>query len=170
MPKKPPTPKPVIGWREWISLPELGIAAVKAKVDTGARTSALHAFDVHVFRRRGVRMVRFKVHPLQRNSRRTVETEAVVLDRRTVKSSTGHEHERIVILTELELAGQRWPIELTLASRDAMGFRMLLGRQAVRGHFTVDPGRSFFGGRPSRKERGLPPLKKRKKKPAGASD
>ena len=164
MPIKTPNPKPIIGWREWIVLPNLGIVAVKAKVDTGARTSALHAYDIHTFRRGGRRMVRFKVHPLQRNAQRTVEAEAPVLDQRAVRSSTGHEHQRIVILTEMELAGQVWPIELTLASRDAMGFRMLLGRQAIRGHFAVDPGRSYCGGRPSREDRGLPPLKKKKKK------
>ncbi len=168
MSSKPASPKPVIGWREWVSLPELGIVAVKAKVDTGARTSALHAYDIHLFRRGGRRMVRFKVHPLQRNTRRTVEAEAPVLDQRTVKSSTGHEHERIVIQTEVVVGGQRRPIELTLASRDAMGFRMLLGRQAIRGHFTVDPGRSYFGGKPSREDRGLPPLVKRKKKRTSA--
>ena len=134
--------KPVIGWREWVSLPDLGIAAIKAKVDTGARTSTLHAFDIHRFRRRGRRMVRFRVHPYQRDVETTVEAEAAVLERRTVRSSSGHEQERIVIGTVLELGGVRWPIELTLTSRDSMGFRMLLGRQAIRPHYTVDPGRS----------------------------
>jgi hypothetical protein len=141
-------PLTVIGWREWVSLPGLGIAGIKAKVDTGARTSALHAYDIHRFRRRGQSMVRFKVHPLQRNTAQTVEAEAPVLDRRSVRSSGGHEQERIVIVTPLLLLGRTWEIELTLASRDAMGFRMLLGRQALRGHLVVDPGRSYLGGRP----------------------
>lgn len=139
----------MIGWREWVSLPELGIRAVKAKIDTGARSSSLHAFDVESFRRRGRTFVRFKVHPLQRQTRTTVSTEAEVLEFRHVKSSSGHAAERPVILTEVELLGKRWPIELTLANRDEMGFRMLLGREAVRRRFLVDAGHSYRGGIPA---------------------
>jgi hypothetical protein len=137
----------VIGWREWIGLPELGIERIKVKVDTGARSSALHAFDVHTFDRHGQQYVRFKVHPIQRNTQTTITAEMPVLEFRPVRSSTGHVTKRPVILVLIELMGERWPIELTLASRDKMGFRMLLGRQAVRGRFLVDSGGSYFGGK-----------------------
>lgn len=141
---------PVIGWREWIALPDVGIEQIKVKVDTGARSSALHAFDIHVIERQGKQYVRFSVHPLQRNTSVTVTSELPVLEFRPVKSSTGHVTERPVILTPVELMGQRWPIELTLAGRDEMGFRMLLGRQAVRDRFLVDSGHSYYGGKPKK--------------------
>lgn len=144
------------GWREWVSLPELGIPKIKAKLDTGARTSSLHAFDVQPFTRDGVEMVRFKVHPIQRDSRTVITAEAPRVDTRTVRSSSGHETHRDVIRADIEMLGQRWPMEITLARRDAMGFRLLLGRQALRGRFLVDPGRSFIGGRPKK------PRKRRK--------
>ena len=120
---------------------------IKAKVDTGARSSSLHAFEIERFSRNGVSMVRFAIHPLQRTARPTVRTEAKLLDRRTVKTSSGVESLRWIIDTEVVLMDQRWPIEISLTRRDAMGFRMLLGRQAVRGRFVVDPGRSFLGER-----------------------
>lgn len=145
--RKPrPTP-PVIGWREWIALPELGIERVKAKIDTGARSSSLHAYDVKRFKRKGRSMVRFKVHPLQRDFRTTVEAEAPLIEMRKIRSSSGQQSLRPVVLTEIGLLGQRWRVELTLTRRDEMGFRMLLGRQAMRGHFLVDPGRSFLAGK-----------------------
>lgn len=134
---------PAIGWREWLALPELGIARIKAKVDTGARSSALHAYDIEHFTHQGRKRVRFKVHPVQRNSRIVRTCEAEVVEVRKVMSSGGHVTLRPVIVTAVELLGQRWQVELTLVSRDAMGFRMLLGRQAVRDRFLVDPGRSF---------------------------
>jgi hypothetical protein len=137
-------PTSVIGWREWVSLPALGIDAVKAKIDTGARSSSLHAYDMKRFKRRGVSMIRFKVHPMQRNNRTVVEAEAAVVDLRKVRSSSGTETLRPVVATPLRLGDDEWEIELTLVRRDAMGFRMLLGRQAIRGHFLVDPGRSFL--------------------------
>lgn len=136
-----------VGWREWVALPDLGIKAVKAKVDTGARTSALHAFDVKIVRRGGKRIVKFKVHPIQRNTKKTITAEAPLLEKRSIRSSTGHETLRPVILTPVTVAGQTYAIEVTLTNRDAMGFRMLLGRAAVRGRFVVDPGRSYVGGR-----------------------
>jgi len=139
---------PTIGWREWLALPELGVEAIKAKIDTGARTSAIHAVDVERFRRGGESMVRFAVHPRQRTIKGTVEVEMPLLERRKVRSSTGHESLRPVILCEAELMGVRWPIEMTLVARDEMGFRMLLGRQALRRRFLVDPGRSYLGGKP----------------------
>jgi len=147
-----------IGWREWVALPQLNVERIKVKVDTGARSSALHAFDIHEFQRDGKTWVRFTIHPIQRESKTTIPAEAQLLEYRHVRSSTGHQHHRPVILTEVSLMGQTWPIELTLAGRDAMGFRMLLGRQAVRDRFLIDPGHSFLSGRIKKK-------KKRKKRP-----
>lgn len=140
-------PKPVVGWREWVALPDLHIGAIKVKVDTGARTSALHAFDVETYRRGGREYVKFEVHPAQRTDRGAVTASARVVDRRDIKSSTGHLQTRYVIETTLALGEHRYPIELTLTNRDEMGFRMLLGRAAVRGHFLVDPARSFLVGK-----------------------
>ena len=143
---------PVIGWREWVSLPELGIETIKVKVDSGARSSSLHAFDLHTFDREGNQWVRFKVHPLQRSQEKKIVVEAPVLEFRSVKSSSGVAKMRPVIIAEIEMLGKRWPVELTLASRDNMGFRMLLGREAFRGRFLVDAGNSYYGGRPKRKK------------------
>jgi hypothetical protein len=133
-----------IGWREWISLPDLGISAVKAKIDTGARSSVLHAFDIEAFNRDGKRMVRFRVHPNQRDNTTTVTAEAELIDERYVRNSGGQSELRPVILTQVELLGQRWPIELTLTNRETMVFRMLLGRQAVRRRFLVNANKSFL--------------------------
>jgi hypothetical protein len=149
---------PVIGWREWVGLPDLGIKTIKAKVDTGARSSSLHAFDLRMFERAGHRWVRFKVHPVQRKRDRAVRVEAKVLDFRSVRSSSGLAALRPVIVTRIELLGISWPVELTLASRDEMGFRMLLGREAFRRRFLVDAGRSYYGGKRGR-------IKKIKPKP-----
>ena len=133
----------IIGWRERVALPDLGISQIKAKIDTGARSSALHAFDVETFSRDDKTMVRFKVHPYQRDTHRTVSAEAELIDQRQVRNSGGHAQLRPVIQTMVELNGERWLIELTLTNRDVMGFRMLLGRQAVRKRFLVDAGQSF---------------------------
>ena len=140
---------PVIGWREWVGLPDFGIRSIKAKVDTGARSSSLHAFNLHVFERNGLGWVRFEVHPVQRKRSKTVEVETTVLDFRPVRSSSGVAVMRPVVVANVELLGLIWPVELTLASRDKMGFRMLLGRQAFRRRFLVDAGRSYCGGRPN---------------------
>ncbi len=141
-------PLPVIGWREWLALPELGIERIKAKIDTGARTSSLHAFDLERFEAEGRPWVRFRVHPLQRDDSTTVEVEAPLVDERSVKPSTGQAKVRPVILTRAVLGHWGWPIEITLVNRDVMGFRMLLGRRAVRRRFMIDPGRSFLSGEP----------------------
>ncbi len=146
-----------IGWREWVALPELGVSRIKAKIDTGARSSALHAFAVERVRRRGKDVVRFAIHPLQRSSRREVVAEAEMVDERTVRSSNGVHALRPVIITSIEILGEAWPIELTLASRDEMGFRMLLGRQAMRGRFLIDPGRSYMAGKPGRQPLAVTP-------------
>ncbi len=137
----------IIGWREWISLPDFGINTVKAKVDTGARTSSLHAFDVESYYRGTTEMVRFTIHPEQRSGKREVSVKARVHEWRKVRSSSGEAELRPVILTTIEIFGESWEVELTLTRRDSMGFRMLLGRQAVRGHMIVDPGRSYLNGR-----------------------
>lgn len=130
-----------------MSLPDLGVTRIKAKVDTGARSSSLHAYNVRAFRRGGRSMLRFQIHPLQRDARTVVEAEAELVEMRKVRSSSGAQTLRPVVVTSLELGGQSWDIELTLIRRDEMGFRMLLGRQAVRNRFLIDPGRSFVAGR-----------------------
>ncbi|MEO8893954.1 MAG: RimK/LysX family protein [Coleofasciculaceae cyanobacterium] len=143
---------PIIGWREHLALPDLGIQEVKAKIDTGARSSALHAFDVEIFTDQGKQMVSFKVHPLQRDTSQTVTAVAELLDQRKVRNSGGQTTLRPVILTTVELnfaatggaEVRRWLIELTLINRDVMSFRMLLGRQAVRQRFLVDAGKSYL--------------------------
>lgn len=135
-----------LGWREWVSLPGLGIEQIKAKVDTGARTSALHAFSHQTFHDRGVLMVRFRIHPRQRRTDIVKECVAEVLERRMVSDSGGHREKRLVIATPLQLGERRWNIEMTLTNRDNMQFRMLLGRTAIKGHYVVDPGRSYLVG------------------------
>jgi hypothetical protein len=130
-----------------VSLPELQIDRVKAKIDTGARTSTLHAFELDTENRRDGLWVSFAVHPIQRDEEFVVRSQARVTDRRIVRDSGGHEEERFVIFTNMEMGGERWPIELTLTARDNMGFRMLLGRTAMRGRYMVDPARSYTMGR-----------------------
>lgn len=144
---------PVIGWREWVALPDLGIPRIKVKVDSGARSSSLHAFDVEEFQRKDERWVRFSVHPVQRKNDQEVEVESKVLEYRSVRSSSGKAAMRPVILTTVELLGVSWEVELTLANRDQMGFRMLLGREAFRRRFLVDGGKSYYGGKPSKPAR-----------------
>lgn len=141
---------PVAGWREWVGLPDVHVPWLKAKLDTGARSSSLHAFDLEPFRRDDRPWVRFSLHPWQRSERDAVSAESPVHDQRTIRSSTGHEEERFVIVTTVELLGAKVPAEVTLTNRDSMGFRMLIGREALRGQFLVDPGSSYAGGRPPR--------------------
>lgn len=136
-----------IGWREWLALPQLGIPAIKAKIDTGARTSALHTFSLEEFSAGGQRMVRFGIHPLQKRKDIELFCEAPVLERRRVKDSGGHSEKRYVIQTEVVLKNDVWRINITLTNRDAMIFRMLLGRTAVEKRFVIDPGRSYTAGR-----------------------
>jgi hypothetical protein len=143
-----PKRRPAVGWREWAALPDLGIAAIKVKVDTGARSSSLHAFDVVRVDDENGAWVEFAVHPLQRDVRRTVRTRARLLDERWVRSSSGRRTFRPVIVTPLVLGGASWPVEITLVRRDLMGFRMLVGREALRRRMVVDPGRSFLAGHP----------------------
>lgn len=138
------------GWREWVSLPDLGVDWVKAKLDTGARTSAIHAFDIEEYDRDGVPWVRFSIHPWQRSDEDQVLATCPVHDRRSVRSSSGHAEERYVVLMDVRLLDHTVTAEVTLSRRDQMGFRMLVGREALRQGFVVDPSRSYLGGRPRR--------------------
>lgn len=142
------TAKAVIGWREWLALPALGIPAIKAKIDTGARTSALHTFGLETYSEGGREWVRFAMHPLQKRTDIELECVAPVVDRRVVRDSGGHAEERVVIATDLQLDSRCWPVEITLTSRDDMLFRMLLGREGIRqGQLLVDPAASYVYGK-----------------------
>ena len=138
-----------IGWREWIAFPEWGVGAVKAKIDTGARTSALHAADLSVVDDGDRRVARFTFHPWQATDEDATPVEVPLLDEREVTSSSGDRSVRPVVLAVIDLVGEPHPIELTLTRRDDMGFRMLLGREAMEGRYRVDPGESYLTGRPS---------------------
>lgn len=135
----------LIGWREWVELPDLGIGKIKAKIDTGARTSALHAFDIEPFKTsRNKNKVRFALHPIQRNNHHIVYCEADLLDKRNIKNSGGDIEDRYIITTALYMGDKKWPIELTLTNRDTMGFRLLLGRTAINKEFLIAPNKSFL--------------------------
>lgn len=136
----------LIGWREWVSLPDVDIPWIKAKIDTGARSSSLHAQHIREFERDGSPWVRFDVRPWQ-GAHELVAVELPVFDRRDVRSSSGHAQSRLVVLVDLVLVGRRVTAEVTLSNRSEMGFRMLIGREALRQGFTVDPARSFLGGK-----------------------
>ena len=138
----------IVGWREWVSLPGLGVGWIKAKVDTGARTSALHAFDLEQVDRDGEPWVRYSVHPWQGSDEDAVVCESRVVDRREVRSSSGHAEERYVVQLDVSMGGQVVDAEVTLSKRDEMGFRMLVGREALCQGFLVDPSGSYLGGRP----------------------
>ena len=135
-----------VGWEEWVALPDLLLPAVKAKIDTGAKTSALHAFNIEPYTHRGETYVRFDIHPLQRRKRLVRSCTARTLGWRWVIDSGGHRERRYVIETQLTLGETSWSIELTLANRDSMAFRMLLGRTALRDRAIVDPSQSFCLG------------------------
>lgn len=132
------------GWREWVALPELGLSRIKAKLDTGARSSALHAWDIEVVEHDGRAFADFNMHPLHRSDEAVVRCRAPLVDRRIVKSSTGNRTRRWVINTEIAIGEFRWPTEVTLVNRKDMMFRLLLGRTALRGRFLIDSQRSYL--------------------------
>lgn len=139
-----------LGWREWVGLPDLGIRQIKAKVDTGARTSALHAFEVSTFEENGLERVEFLIHPIQKDDDTVATCRADIIDKRIVTDSGGHREERYVIQTPVTLGQHTWPIEVTLTARDSMRFRMLLGRTAIKSRAVVDSGRSYVIGKKKR--------------------
>jgi hypothetical protein len=143
-----PSRRPRVGWREWAALPDLGISVIKVKLDTGARSSALHAYEIARHEDAEGAWVEFAVHPLQRDRATTVHARARLVEERWVRSSSGRRTFRPVIVTRMVLGELSWPIEVTLVDRDLMGFRMLVGREALRRRLLVDPGRSFLAGLP----------------------
>ena len=136
----------IIGWREWVDLPDLGVDRIKAKVDTGAKTSAIHAWDLEIVERDGVDVAHFVLHPDQGDDERAVPAAAPVVRWRDVRSSNGEVERRPTVATRVQLGNRCWKVELTLTRRDEMGFRMLLGRAAIRRSFVVDPAGSYLGG------------------------
>lgn len=134
----------LIGWNEWCALPALGIHAIKAKIDTGAKTSAIHAYDISAYEFKRKKFVRFKVHPLQKRTIVSINCEAEVIDERHIMSSSGHIENRYVISTPIHLGGHEWMIELTLSDRDPLRFRMLLGRTALKGRVLIEPNRRLI--------------------------
>ena len=153
MPKKVSPVLPIVGWREWVALPDYGVEIIKAKVDTGARSSSLHAFNLKVVEKNGVDRVSFEIHPMQRTNKKSVTVEADVVEFRSVRSSNGKSSVRPVIVTSIKLMGITWSVELTLANRDEMGFRMLIGREAIRHRFLVNPGVSYCSKDPARRKK-----------------
>ena len=140
----------VVGWREWVALPQAGVEWVKAKIDTGARSSAIHAFDLEAYDVDGQERVRFSVHPWQRSDEDHVELSLPLLDRREVRSSNGQTEQRYAVALDVRLAGRTVTTVMTLSNRDEMGFRMLIGREALARGFLVDAALSYAGGRPRR--------------------
>jgi ribosomal protein S6--L-glutamate ligase len=141
--------KVIVGSEEWCAFPALGIPTIKARVDSGAKTSALHAINIAPFIKEGENWVKFDVNPIQKNIKTVIHCEAKLVGKRIVKSSSGFREQRYVIASELEIGGQHWAIEITLTNRDSMGFRMLLGREAMSGRVLVDPEQKYLLGQPT---------------------
>ncbi len=141
-----PQNKIILGSEEWCSFPELGIPAIKARVDSGAKTSALHAINIAPFIKDGINWVKFDINPIQNNLKTVIHCEALLIDKRVVKSSSGFREQRYVIQSNINLGGDLWAIEMTLTNRDSMGFRMLLGREAMSGRILVDPQQQYLLG------------------------
>ena len=137
-----------LGWREWAQLPGWCEAPIKAKLDTGARTSAIHAFRLEIVEDGSVERARFEIHPHQDSAADSAEVDTAVIGYREVRSSNGAVEVRPAVTTDLALGGQTFPIEITLTDRDLMGYRLLLGRSALRGRFLVDSDRSYVAGAP----------------------
>ncbi len=144
--------KTVIGNQEWCAFPDLGVPAIKARIDSGAKTSSIHAFNIQRFRRQGEAWVSFEVHPIQNNRRIVIRCERPLVDKRVVRNTSGLTETRYVVRSQLKLGNELWDIELTLANRDSMGFRMLLGREAMRGRVLVDPSLSCALGDKDKQE------------------
>lgn len=136
-----------VGWREWLALPDLGLPAIKAKIDTGAKTSALHAFYTEAYEEDGIKMVKFGIHPIQHKLELEVACHAPIKDYRQVSDSGGHKEMRYVIESNVVIGDRQWPIEMTLTNRDTMRFRMLLGRRAMDQRVIVEPGSSYLNGK-----------------------
>ena len=151
-------PPRLIGFREWVSLPDLNLPAIKAKVDTGAKTSSLHAYDIEVVQRGQKSYVHFKVHPLQHDFSVVIKCRALLVDQREVTDSGGHKEVRYVIQTTMVLNGLKKQIELTLTNREEMKFRMLIGRAALR-HYYIDPTSSYLAGKTVKQKRFLKELR-----------
>ena len=141
-----PQNKIILGSEEWCSFPELGIPAIKARVDSGAKTSALHAINIVPFTKEGVNWIKFDINPIQNNLKTVIHCEALLIDKRIVKSSSGYREQRYVIQTNINIGNDNWPIEMTLTNRDSMGFRMLLGREAMSVRILVDPEQKYLLG------------------------
>lgn len=137
----------LIGWQEWCALPKLHLPAIKAKIDTGAKTSALHAEEIKPFHRHGALFVRFKVHPLQKVRELTIDCTAPVADHRIIMNSGGHKELRYIIHTKIELGGLEWSIDISLTNREPLAFRMLLGRDALKHDFLIEPGKKLHQGK-----------------------
>jgi ribosomal protein S6--L-glutamate ligase len=144
--------KVIVGSEEWCSFPELGIPTIKARVDSGAKTSALHAVNISPFQKEGENWVKFDINPIQNNTKTVIHCQAPLVDKRIVKSSSGFREKRYVIKTELQVGESLWQIEVTLTNRDSMGFRMLLGREAMSGRLLVDPEQKYLLGQPTREK------------------
>jgi hypothetical protein len=138
--------KPVIGWREWAAFPDLGVKRINAKIDTGAKTSAIHAFQIKEIPFGSKIYVEFYLHPLQRRRTPEIFCRAPIVGKRVIRSSNGEQEVRCVIQTRLRLGTSSWNIDLTLTDRDSMGFRLLIGRDAIRRKFIIDPGASYLLG------------------------
>lgn len=153
--EKKPT---IIGFREWVSLSELNLPAIKAKIDTGAKTSSLHAYDIKIIKRNDKNFVNFKVHPIQKNDILIVECEALLIDQRTVTDSGGHKESRYVIQTTIQMGRLKKKIELTLTNRIGMKYRMLIGREALK-QFYIDPSQSYLLRKSTKQKEYLKDLK-----------
>lgn len=142
----------IVGWKEWVSLPEFGLPAIKAKVDTGAATSSIHAYNIKYVTKGGQTYVKFDIHPIQRNNKISKSCIAKLLDKRHVKSSTGDKQRRPVVLTTMRMGNYEWEIQLNLTNRDSMGMRMLIGRQALVARGMVNPSHKFLHGKVNTKK------------------
>lgn len=145
--RKPKRERVTLGWREWLALPDLGVDKILAKVDTGAKTSALHTFYIDAFEREGQRWLRFGLHPNRHSDRKAIHCEAPLKEKRDVTDSGGHTENRYVIDTTFRLGDEEFKGEVTLTNRDNMKYRILLGRNCLRRRFVVDPARSYRLGK-----------------------